>query len=51
MSAYYGESIDKDHPFKLLTYAADRGVTFWDTAMMYGSSEYRGCHRLPGLGH
>ena len=23
----------------LLTYAADRGVTFWDTSIIYGESE------------
>ncbi|KZT69786.1 Aldo/keto reductase [Daedalea quercina L-15889] len=39
MSAYYGKGIDKEQAFELLTYAADRGVTFWDTASVYGSSE------------
>ncbi|PCH34460.1 Aldo/keto reductase [Wolfiporia cocos MD-104 SS10] len=34
----YGKT-DSDEAFKTLTYAADRGVTFWDTADVYGTSE------------
>ncbi|KIJ49939.1 hypothetical protein M422DRAFT_160355 [Sphaerobolus stellatus SS14] len=38
IGAFYG-STDKDESFKMLTFAADRGVTFWDTANVYGDSE------------
>ncbi|EIM88900.1 Aldo/keto reductase [Stereum hirsutum FP-91666 SS1] len=38
IGAYYGET-DYDETFKMLTYACDNGVTFWDTADIYGSSE------------
>ncbi|KIJ30808.1 hypothetical protein M422DRAFT_267639 [Sphaerobolus stellatus SS14] len=38
IGAFYGKT-DKDEAFKTLTYAADRGVTFWDTADCYGDSE------------
>ncbi|KAG6902935.1 hypothetical protein C0995_009327 [Termitomyces sp. Mi166 len=38
MGAFYGKS-DEMECFKTLTYAANRGVTFWDTADMYGDSE------------
>ncbi|EIM88901.1 Aldo/keto reductase [Stereum hirsutum FP-91666 SS1] len=34
----YGKT-DYDEAFKMLTYACDNGVTFWDTADIYGSSE------------
>ena len=37
ISAFYG-STDKDEAIKALTYAADRGMTFWDTADIYGNS-------------
>ncbi|KAJ7602515.1 NADP-dependent oxidoreductase domain-containing protein [Mycena polygramma] len=35
---FYGKS-DKAEILELLTYAADRGLTFWDTADYYGASE------------
>ncbi|CCM00122.1 uncharacterized protein FIBRA_02149 [Fibroporia radiculosa] len=38
IGAFYGNT-DMDEAFRTLTYAADRGVTFWDTADMYGASE------------
>lgn len=38
IGAFYGKS-DEQEVLKTLTYAADRGVTFWDTADMYGTSE------------
>ncbi|RDB23525.1 Aldo-keto reductase yakc [NADP(+)] [Hypsizygus marmoreus] len=38
MGAYYGKSDEKES-LDTLTYAADRGVTFWDTADIYGNSE------------
>ncbi|KAF8055567.1 Aldo/keto reductase [Lyophyllum atratum] len=37
MGAFYGKSDDKQS-LKTLTYAADRGMTFWDTADIYGHS-------------
>ncbi|KIJ27072.1 hypothetical protein M422DRAFT_37941 [Sphaerobolus stellatus SS14] len=36
--AYYGKT-DTEEVYKTFTYAADRGVTFWDTADCYGDSE------------
>ena len=36
---FYGKSNDEES-LKTLTYAADRGVTFWDTADMYGTSAF-----------
>ncbi|KAG6809828.1 hypothetical protein H0H92_014582, partial [Tricholoma furcatifolium] len=44
MGAFYGKSDEKES-LDTLTYAADRGVTFWDTADIYGSSKHR--KRLP----
>ncbi|GLB39270.1 putative aldo keto reductase [Lyophyllum shimeji] len=38
MGAFYGSS-DEKQSLDTLTYAADRGVTFWDTADIYGTSE------------
>jgi len=38
IGAFYGKT-DDDEAFKALTYAADRGMTFWDTADIYGTSE------------
>ncbi|KZT70939.1 Aldo/keto reductase [Daedalea quercina L-15889] len=38
VGAFYGET-NTEEAFRTLTYAADRGVTFWDTADMYGNSE------------
>jgi aryl-alcohol dehydrogenase-like predicted oxidoreductase len=37
MGAFYG-AIDDTESFKTLGYAADRGMTFWDTSDMYGKS-------------
>ena len=34
------ESTDPEDIHKALTYAADRGMTFWDTADIYGTSEF-----------
>ncbi|KAJ7730366.1 NADP-dependent oxidoreductase domain-containing protein [Mycena maculata] len=34
----YGKT-DESEAFQMLSYAADRGVTFWDTADYYGASE------------
>ncbi|KAJ6463388.1 NADP-dependent oxidoreductase domain-containing protein [Mycena sanguinolenta] len=36
--AFYGKA-DRAETHKMLTYAADRGVTFWDTADYYRASE------------
>lgn len=36
--AFYGTSDEKQN-LDTLTYAADRGMTFWDTSDIYGSSE------------
>ncbi|KAJ7026688.1 NADP-dependent oxidoreductase domain-containing protein [Mycena alexandri] len=36
--AFYGKA-DRTEIFKMLSYAADRGVSFWDTADYYGDSE------------
>ncbi|KAF5376106.1 hypothetical protein D9615_007745 [Tricholomella constricta] len=38
MGDLYDQS-DDDESFATLTYAADRGMTFWDTADIYGTSE------------
>ncbi|TFY54450.1 hypothetical protein EVJ58_g8859 [Rhodofomes roseus] len=38
IGAWYGQT-DSEKVIKTLTYAADRGVTFWDTADVYGNSE------------
>ncbi|TDL15050.1 Aldo/keto reductase [Rickenella mellea] len=38
IGAYYGKT-NIEEAFKTLTYAADRGVTFWDCADMYGDCE------------
>lgn len=38
LGVQYGQD-DSQEVFKTLTYAADRGLTFWDTADMYGDSE------------
>ncbi|KAJ8487337.1 hypothetical protein ONZ45_g14375 [Pleurotus djamor] len=38
MGRWYGQ-FDDEVSLKTLTYAADRGVTFWDTSDVYGSSE------------
>ncbi|GLB44192.1 putative aldo keto reductase [Lyophyllum shimeji] len=36
--AFYGKADEKEC-FDTLTYAADRGMMFWDTAVIYGGSE------------
>ena len=38
IGAHYGKT-DESSAFKALTYAADRGMTFWDCADIYGSGE------------
>ncbi|KAG6908320.1 hypothetical protein DXG01_005296 [Tephrocybe rancida] len=38
MGAFYGRSDDKES-IETLTYAANRGMTFWDTSDVYGHSE------------
>ncbi|KAJ8701239.1 hypothetical protein PTI98_000049 [Pleurotus ostreatus] len=38
IGAYYGK-IDETAAHNALTYAADRGITLWDTSDMYGESE------------
>ncbi|KZT67942.1 Aldo/keto reductase [Daedalea quercina L-15889] len=39
LGGFHGSSIPDDQAQVLLTYAADRGVTFWDTSNVYGASE------------
>ena len=39
MGAFYGKS-DDEESFKTLTYAADRGMNFWDTSDLYGTSGF-----------
>ncbi|EED83286.1 predicted protein [Postia placenta Mad-698-R] len=39
LGAFYGKRADEKQAFETLSYAADRGVTFWDTADIYGNSE------------
>lgn len=39
IGAFYGTPSDDKDAFETLTYAADRGVTFWDTSDIYGTSE------------
>ncbi|KAF8172771.1 NADP-dependent oxidoreductase domain-containing protein, partial [Mycena galopus ATCC 62051] len=38
IGAYYGQT-DKTEAFKTLSRAADLGITFWDTADIYGNTE------------
>ncbi|KAG6853210.1 hypothetical protein C0991_006113 [Blastosporella zonata] len=38
MGAFYGKSDDQES-LDALTYAANRGMTFWDTSNIYGTSE------------
>ncbi|CCL99063.1 uncharacterized protein FIBRA_01074 [Fibroporia radiculosa] len=38
IGAWYGKT-DEGEALETLTYAADRGLTFWDTADVYGTSE------------
>ena len=37
IGAFYGKT-DDEEAYKALTYAADRGMTFWDCADIYGTS-------------
>ncbi|EDR16197.1 uncharacterized protein LACBIDRAFT_227919 [Laccaria bicolor S238N-H82] len=40
IGAFYGQTTASEETIlKALTYAADRGLTFWDTADIYGNSE------------
>ncbi|KZP22595.1 Aldo/keto reductase [Athelia psychrophila] len=39
IGAWYGPPLDEAKAMEVLSYAADRGVTFWDTADIYGTSE------------
>ncbi|THH06235.1 hypothetical protein EW145_g4223 [Phellinidium pouzarii] len=38
IGAFYGQT-DDEAAYKALTYAADRGMTFWDCADVYGTTE------------
>lgn len=38
MGGFYGKS-DEEECLRALSYAADCGMTFWDTANIYGTSE------------
>jgi len=38
VGAFYGET-NEEEAYKALTYSADRGVTFWDCADIYGTTE------------
>lgn len=38
IGAFYGKT-DDEAAYKALTYSADRGMTFWDCADIYGTSE------------
>lgn len=42
MSAFYGPTKPEEENFKVLTRAADIGVTFWDTADVYGNGRNEG---------
>ena len=42
IGAFYGTT-DEEEAYKTLTYAADRGMTFWDCADIYGTSMYPMC--------
>jgi aryl-alcohol dehydrogenase-like predicted oxidoreductase len=39
IGAFYGKT-DESAAMKALTYAADRGMTFWDCADIYGTCEF-----------
>jgi len=39
IGAFYG-STDQEGVFNMLSFAADNGITFWDTADTYGTSQY-----------
>ena len=42
MSAFYGPTKTEEENFKVLSRAADMGVTFWDTADVYGNGHNEG---------
>lgn len=42
---FYGKT-DEEESHKTLTYAADRGVTFWDTSDFYGTSKLLNIFRV-----
>lgn len=42
MSFAYGPRQSEEESFKVLTHAADMGVTFWDTADVYGYGHSEG---------
>lgn len=42
MSAFYGPTNPEEENFKVLSAAADMGVTFWDTADIYGQGRNEG---------
>jgi aryl-alcohol dehydrogenase-like predicted oxidoreductase len=44
MSFAYGPRQSEEESFKVLTRAADMGVTFWDTADVYGYGHNEGYH-------
>lgn len=39
LSAYYGPALPDEERFKLLDAVYEHGVTFWDTADIYGDNE------------
>lgn len=46
MSAFYGPTKTEEENFKVLSRAADMGVTFWDTADVYGYGHNEGTPSL-----
>lgn len=46
IGAYYGKT-DQEEVFRTLTYAADRGITFWDSADIYGDGKYAASTLFP----
>lgn len=49
IGAFYGKT-DDEAAYKALTYSANRGMTFWDCADIYGTSvsyTYSRCFCLP----
>jgi aryl-alcohol dehydrogenase-like predicted oxidoreductase len=49
MSAFYGPTKTEEENFKVLSRAADMGVTFWDTADVYGYGHNEGTASLAFL--
>ena len=47
MSAFYGPTKTEEENFKVLSRAADMGVTFWDTADVYGNGHNEGTLQFP----